>query len=212
MGRGISNLNFSYNNNVISETIVEVMQMPIWEYISQYGPNIEILDSYKKNRAALIMSTNHSIQDYTEGDSYLSLKQKLALASKETKPTSYYEISIRKNRPPSNPQDVFYHGLDTSPFDDVDVNLPDTNQIRDIFELTEPVIWHIVHLLHEHEMDNGRAFHRTNQCVNNSQEEANVIMRPLKIRDLWNLMPITEHEPIFSFSRKQNHSAIEFRI
>lgn len=207
MGQPITNLNFGYNNNGISEYVVNLMQ----QAFDGFEKKPAQLDAYKSSYRAKV---NHAFADQGDIDKKIdsfrrstgvyklnALFPLLAAAKAQTPPLCYFEYLLNPEMQKGIPKD----SLDVSAYDESLLEVMERDDLRALFELTMPVIEFCLDKL---EKQSRKSLFRMPKAFCENRNEA---IKNIKLRDLWNLMPVTRAEPAFSFSRKQAHMAKAFR-
>lgn len=194
-------LRFSYNNNYLSEHIVRAIETPIHTYINDHTHNLDLLHEkclYLLKPKEMAKATFPRFDMAKEDGKRIAVL--MDLAQQQNKLTSYFDLLVANENTAKNyTNSEFIHMGDGF---EVTVNKPSIEELETIYGLLIAPIRHVIEKLYEHEKQHGTAFIRKHGVSSKWQEEANGVFKTIKMRDLWNLMPITEYEPVFPFSNK----------
>lgn len=195
-------LNFSYQNNSVSEAFTIAWQDG---YISDYIESTTIID---KDLTERVIRSGAKCRG-TEFDA-ISAGQKNSLKTVDLlrkamrqggRVGSYLEL-LTLNEHVVDQMEACNWDVELEDFEIEDIEIPEIKRedVEAIFKMMPEPLLYIIQLLRDHEAEKGAAFARDNPNLLN--EEANAVMGKIKMRTLWDLMPITDREPIFPFSRK----------
>lgn len=202
---------FSYNNNSMAEAIVRQMEKYVNGYIRDRSPKPDF-EKYKFGISDIEARSINASDDVVRSihTSRMRVAVLKDLMQEKGQIGSYFELLVENEdiaKVPTNSEWLKY-GRNQ----DVPIHPVTEQTMRHIFEYTKAPLLYILDKLYTHEKSVGKAFNRAHGVDLAWMKEANSVMGPIKMRALWNLMPVTDHEPVFPFSCKGRMQMPEYEL